>query len=161
MKTRTDIIELFKESREWRAFFRSCCEASALRLRSQVWQFRDELVDRGNHFSKEELKDVLFDLAGRHFPDSPAADFPEWAFLVCGDALSRIQEHFSGLSEKEKEASDLPGTEDVDDRMEAACRAEDRAAFRAAVREYERVTLEALERAQRAAGEASGSKGAA
>ena len=45
MKARTTLLELFKVSQEWRAFFRSCCETSALRLRSQVWQFRNELKD--------------------------------------------------------------------------------------------------------------------
>jgi hypothetical protein len=29
---------------EWRAFFRlCCCERSAVSMRSQAWQFRDEL----------------------------------------------------------------------------------------------------------------------
>ena len=50
MKARTALLELFKESQEWRTFFRSCCEISAMRLRSQAWQFRDELKDRGNRF---------------------------------------------------------------------------------------------------------------
>ncbi len=53
MKARTALLELFKESSEWRAFFRSCCEISASRLRSQGWQFRDELKDRGKQFQAE------------------------------------------------------------------------------------------------------------
>ena len=36
MKVRTALLELFKESREGRAFFRSCCEYSAFRLRAQT-----------------------------------------------------------------------------------------------------------------------------
>src|SRR5215210_3775380 len=133
MKTRTAIIELFKESREYRDFFRSCCETSALRLRTQVWQFREELADHDHHVSKENLEYVLFDLAQRHFSHSPAADFSEWATLAYQDALSRIQQHFTNLSEEEKETLDLSCLEDADERMEAACRAEDWAAFREAV----------------------------
>ena len=48
MKARTALLELFKESHEWRSFFRSCCESDALRLRSQAWQFCNELKDRGH-----------------------------------------------------------------------------------------------------------------
>jgi hypothetical protein len=159
MKARTTAIEVFKESREWRDFFRSCCEASAFRLRSQVWQFRDELVVRGHLLSKDELEDILFDLARRHFPDSPAADFSEWASLLYRDALARLQEHFSGLSEEE--ALDLSDTAEAGHRMEVACGAEDRVAFREAVREYERATLEAFGKVQGDAGKPSSSKGAA
>ena len=36
MKARTALLELFKESGEWRTFFRSCCETSASRLRSRA-----------------------------------------------------------------------------------------------------------------------------
>jgi hypothetical protein len=161
MKARTSLIELFKESREWRDFFRSCCQTSTLRLRSQVWQFRDELVNQGHHISKEDLEDALFDLAGRHFPDSSAADFGEWSALVYKDALARLQEHHTALSEEEKEAVDLSDTEEADEQMEATGGAEDRVAFREAVREYERATLEALETARADAGEASSGKGAA
>jgi integrase len=35
MRARTALLELFRESSEWRAFFRSCCETSSLRLRSR------------------------------------------------------------------------------------------------------------------------------
>jgi hypothetical protein len=49
MKARTAIIELLKESREWRDFFRSCYETSTLCLRSQVWKLADELADQGHH----------------------------------------------------------------------------------------------------------------
>jgi hypothetical protein len=63
MKARTALLELFKESWEWRAFFRSCCETSASRLRSQAWQFRDALKDRGHGFLIEEVEDSLLGLA--------------------------------------------------------------------------------------------------
>jgi hypothetical protein len=146
MKSRTVIIELLKERREWQDSFRSCCETSVLRLRPQLWQFRDELADQDHRVSREELEDVLFDLAQRHFSDSPAADFSVWASLVYGDALTCLQEHFSGLSGVEKEALDLSDTEDADERMEAPCWAEDRAAFREAVHEYEGAGPEAFHR---------------
>jgi hypothetical protein len=48
MKARTALLELFKDSSMWRAFFRSCCETSAFRLGSRAWQFREEVNDRGN-----------------------------------------------------------------------------------------------------------------
>jgi hypothetical protein len=162
MKARTALVELFKESQQWRAFFRSCCEASAFRLRYQVWQFREKLLEQGHHIDREDREDALFDLACRHFADSPATDLSEWATLVYGEALTHLQEHFSGLSEEEKETLDLSTTEEADDKMEVACRVEDRAAFREAVREYERATQEAaLGRVQGEADEASSSKGAA
>ena len=50
MKARTALLELFKESEQCRTFFRSCCEASAFRLRAQAWQFHDELKDGGNQY---------------------------------------------------------------------------------------------------------------
>jgi hypothetical protein len=161
MKARTAIIELFKENREWRDFFRACCETSALRLRSQVWQFREELSDRGHHLDREDLEDALFDLAQRHFPDAPAADFSEWSALVYKDVLACLQEHYTGLSGEEKESIDLSATEAADEQLAVAGGAEDRAAFREAVREYERATLEAFETVREDAGEASCDKGAA
>jgi hypothetical protein len=45
MKACTALLELFKVPYEWRAFFRLCCERSAVSMRSQAWQFRDELKD--------------------------------------------------------------------------------------------------------------------
>jgi hypothetical protein len=71
MKARTALLELFKKSGEWRAFFRSCCETSALRLRSQAWQFRDELKNRGNQFHADEVEDALLGLARDLLPNTP------------------------------------------------------------------------------------------
>ena len=68
MKARTALLELFKESSEWRAFFRSCCETSAFRLRSQTWQFRNELKDRGMSFQAEEVEGSLLGLARELLP---------------------------------------------------------------------------------------------
>src|SRR5215211_3900436 len=63
MKARTALLELFKDSSGWRAFFRSCCEISAFRLRSQAWQYRDELADRGHKVQADEVEDSLLELA--------------------------------------------------------------------------------------------------
>ena len=63
MKARTALLELFKDSSEWRAFFRSCCGSSALRLRSQVWQFRENLKERGHKVQADEVEDSLLELA--------------------------------------------------------------------------------------------------
>jgi hypothetical protein len=63
MKARTALLELFKESSEWRAYFRSYCETSAFRQRSQAWQFRGELEDLDNQFQTEEVEDALLGLA--------------------------------------------------------------------------------------------------
>jgi hypothetical protein len=161
MKTRTAIIGLLQESREWRDFFRACCETSTLRLRSQVWQFREELSDRGYPLDQEDLEDALFDLAQHHFPNTPAADFSEWSALVYKDVLARLQEDNTGLSEEEKELVDLAATGDADGQMESACSAEDRSAFREAIKEYEQIISEALVRARGDADEASSGKGAA
>src|SRR5918995_6194725 len=99
MKARTALLELFKESREWRAFFRSCCETSALRLRSQAWQFRDELKDRGKQFQAEEVEDAVLGLARELLPDTPAARWEaEWANDLCKDALARLAERYAELS---------------------------------------------------------------
>jgi hypothetical protein len=73
MKVRTALLELFKESSEWRTFFRSSCEHSALRLRSQTPQFRNELKERGCGFLTEEVEDALLALARELLPDTPAA----------------------------------------------------------------------------------------
>jgi hypothetical protein len=73
MKARTALLELFRESSGWRAFIRSCCEISPSRLRSQAWQFCDELADRGHKLRAEEVEDSLLGLARELLPGSPAA----------------------------------------------------------------------------------------
>ncbi len=90
MKARTALLELFKESSGWRSFFRSCCETSALRLRSQAWQFRDELAAQGHKLQAEEVEDSLLGLARELLPDTPAAQWDAgWAHNLCKDALAR------------------------------------------------------------------------
>ena len=83
MKARTALLELFKESSEWRAFFRSCCETSAFRLRSQAWQFCDELNDRGHKLQADEVEDSLLGLARELLPDTPAAQWDASGHMTC------------------------------------------------------------------------------
>jgi hypothetical protein len=147
VKTRTALLELFKESREWRAFFRSCCEISAFRLRSQSWQFRDELNDRGNQFQTDEVEDTLLGLAHELLPDTPAAQWDaEWAHELCKDALARLAERYVELSATEKEAVNLSAQEAWDEQMCAAGLANDPAAFRVALMGWEQAGLEIIER---------------
>ena len=103
------IADLLRESAEWRDFFRGCCEAGALRLRSQAWQFRDELRDRGRgDLALVAVEDALLAIARKVLPDTPAAEWdPEWAAELCADALARISERFASISAAERDALDL------------------------------------------------------
>jgi hypothetical protein len=147
MKARTALLKLFKESGEWRAFFRSCCEASALRLRSQTWQFRDELKDRGNRFEADEVEDALLGLTRELLPDTPAAQWDaEWAHELCKDALARLAKAYLSLSAKEKDALDLSAHDVWDERMCAAAQDNDPVAFRAALQCWKQAGLETIKR---------------
>jgi hypothetical protein len=147
MKARTALLELLKESSEWRAFFRSCCEISASRLRSQAWQFRDELKDRGNQFQADEVEDALLGLAQELLSESSAAKWDaEWAYQLCKGSLARLAERHVELSGAEKEALDLSGLNAWDERMHSAGVKNDPAAFRAALKGWEQAGLEAMER---------------
>jgi hypothetical protein len=146
MKARTALLELFKDSSEWRAFFRSCCGTSAFRLRSQAWQFCEELNDLGHKLQAEEVEDSLLGLARELLPDTPAAQWDaEWAHDLCRDALSRLAEHHCRLSGAEKDILDLSCQYSWDERMHDAGLANDPAAFRAALKSWERAGLEAME----------------
>ena len=104
MKSRTALLELLKDSSEWRAFFRSCCEISAFRLRAQAWQFRDELNDRGNQLQTDEVEDSLLGLATELLPDTPAAQWDaEWAHSICKDALAHLSKRYAEFSTAEKD----------------------------------------------------------
>jgi hypothetical protein len=147
MKARTALLGLFKDSSGWRAFFRSCCETSALRLRSQVWQFRDELNDRGNQIQTVEVEGALLGLAGELLPDTPAAQWDaEWAHDLCKDALAHLAKRYAEFSDAEKENLDLSCQHSWDERMHAAGLANDPLAYRAALDGWTRAGLEAMER---------------
>jgi hypothetical protein len=147
MKARTALLELLKESSEWRSFFRSCCETSAFRLRSQTWQFREELKERGHGFLTEEMEDSLLGLARELLPDTPAAQWDaQWAHELCKDALARLAKRFSEFSTAEREVLDLSVQEVWDERMHEAGLANDPVAFRVALDGWTRAGLEAMER---------------
>jgi len=146
MKARTAMLELFKESSRWRAFFRSCCETSAFRLRSQAWQFCEELNDRSHNLRAEEVEGSLLGLARDLLPHTPAAQWDaEWAHDLCNDALARLSERYAELSTTDKEAVDLSGQGMWDERMHAAGLANDPIAFRVALEGWTRAGLEAME----------------
>src|SRR5919107_3079789 len=131
MKARTALLELFKDSSGWRAFFRSCCETSPSRLRSQAWQFREELKDRGNQIQTDEVEDSLLGLARELLPDTPAAQWDaEWAHDLCRDALAHLARAYAGLSTEEKDALDFSAQDAWDQRMHEAGLANDPFAFR-------------------------------
>jgi hypothetical protein len=146
MKARTALLELFKGSHEWRSFFRSCCEISALRLRSQAWQFCEELNDRGHKLQADQVEDSLLGLAKELLPDTPAAQWDaEWAHNLCKDALARLSERYTELSTAEKEAVDLSGQGVWNERIYAAELANDPVAFRVALDGWTRAGLEAMD----------------
>jgi hypothetical protein len=108
VKAATALLELFKDEREWRQVFRSCCERSTRRLCTQVWQFRNELEERGHPFSTEEVEDALLGLARHLLPESTAAEWDgDWAHELCKDALARLAEHYAGLTAAQKDTLDL------------------------------------------------------
>ena len=149
MKARTALLELFKESGGWRAFFRSCCERSAFKLRSQAWQFHDELKERGNQFQADEVEDALLGLARELLPETQAAQWDtEWAHELCKDALACLAKRYAELSTAETEAIDLSTLDAWHERMNVASLANDPATFRAALRGWEQAGLEAMKYVQ-------------
>jgi hypothetical protein len=146
MKARTALLKLFKDSSGWRAFFRSCCETSALRLRSQAWQFCDELKGRGHKIQADEVEGSLLGLARELLPNTPAAQWDaEWAHNLCRNALGRLAECYAEFSTADKEELDLSVQEVWDERMHEAGLANDPVAFRVALEGWTRAGLEAIE----------------
>ncbi len=146
---RVAVVDLFRGEREWRVFFRKCCEHSAFRLRSQAWQVRDELAERGKRFKLEEVEDVLLALAREKLPNEPAARWDaEWASRLCREALARLGERFTELTEDERKGLDLSGQELHESAMSAAGEGNDPAAFRRALAGWERAGLDAFDSAR-------------
>jgi hypothetical protein len=71
-----------------------------------------------------------------------------WASELCTAALDRVNANYTQLSEKERASVDLSGEDQCIDRIDAAARANNPTAFRTAVKEWERVLLEAMEEAR-------------
>jgi len=146
MKTRTALLKLFKDSSGWRSFFRSCCETSAFRLRSQVWQLRNELKDRDDALQADEVEDALLGLARELLPDTPAAQWDtKWAHELCKDALAHLAKRYAEFSNAEKEVLDLSVQEVWDERMHGAGLANDPVAFQVALDGWTRAGLQAME----------------
>jgi hypothetical protein len=144
---RAALLRLFAKDREWQSFFRSCCEMSTYRLIAQAWQLCDELKNRGHTYPAEEVEDALLGLTRELLPESAAAQWDaEWAHDLCMDALSRLAKHYAVLSAEEKDALDLSGQAVLEERMTAAGLDNDPAAFRAALKGWEREGLEAMNR---------------
>ena len=150
MSARKAIADLLRDSLEYRRFFKKCCETSAFRLRSQAWQFGDELLDQGERFSLEDLEDALLTIARKVLPDSPAAKWDgEWAAGLTRDALRRLNERQAELSTGELAAVDTSPEAEWIERMNTAAKANNPPAFRVALKGWERAGLEALEAARR------------
>jgi hypothetical protein len=147
------IAELLKASPEWRAFFRGCCEAGALRLRSQARQFRDELRGRGHEeLALADVEDALLQVARKVLPKTPAAEWdPEWAAELCSDALSCLAEHYASSSAAERSGLDLSSGDGWQNEMHRAALANEPAAFREALAGWEASILAAMQSARRGA----------
>jgi hypothetical protein len=99
MRDRSVLVGLMRSSEEWRGFFKRCTETSPLRLRSQAWQWRDELHARGHDLDLEDVEDALCDLAGELLPDSPGAAWDEeHAAKLAAEALRWLAEWFPECS---------------------------------------------------------------
>lgn len=145
------VAVLLRDEQEWRRFFKQCCRSSGYRLAGQAWQFRDELADRGKRFRRDEVEDALLVLARQLLPNTQAAAWDaEWADKLHKDAIARLGEHYAGLTPSEKSALDLAGEGSWIDRMEEAGHANDPAAFRAALKGWEREVLVAIEKLSQA-----------
>jgi hypothetical protein len=141
------LADLLRESPEYRRLFKRCCETSTERLCAQAWQFRADLRDRGQWVEVEDLEDALLTLARKVLPDMPAAQWdPEWAHELCKGALAHAAALYGEHSPEEQEAADLAGAEAAwVDKANAAAEVNDPAAFRAAVKGWERALVEELE----------------
>jgi hypothetical protein len=150
------IAELLKASPEWRSYFRGCCEAGALRLRSQARQFRDELRERdptdAEAFALADVEDALLAIARKVLPKTPGAHWDEeYAAELCADALSRLEEHCAALSASERDTLEISAGEKYQERMHLAALANDPVAFREALAGWEASILAAMQSARRGA----------
>jgi hypothetical protein len=128
MKARPTLVGLMRSSEEWRGFFKRCTETSPFRLRSQAWQWRDELHARGHDLDLEDVEDALCDLAGELLPDSPGAAWDEeHAAKLAADALRWLAEWYP-------ECSGAPALVAPTEAADAAAVAGERVRYREALR---------------------------
>jgi hypothetical protein len=151
VKATAAITDLLKTDPEWRAFYRSSCEAGALRLRATARRFRAELRGRDHEdLALVDVEDALLAISRKVLPKTLAAQWDqEWAAELCADALARISERFASISAAERDALDLSSGEAWQERMHRAGLADEPAAFRKALAGWERATIEAIEAASR------------
>jgi len=145
---RAAVVSLLKAEREWRRVFRVSCETGALRLWTVAYQLRDELQTRGEWFSREEIAGVLFTLAREKLSESPGAHWDaRWTSGLCREALVRLSEAYSTLSEYERARLDLSGQDEWHEKMNRAGEEDSPAAFLEALAGWERAGHEAFSRA--------------
>ena len=96
------------------------------------------------------------DLAKKTIEESSSAKWdPEWAHELCKKALAPAAALYTQLSREEQDAADLESAEaEWVDRCNAAAKANDPAAFRVAVKGWERALVETLEAARMGRGTA-------
>jgi hypothetical protein len=74
VKATAAITDLLKTDPEWRAFYRSSCEAGALRLRATARRFRAELRGRGHEdLALVDVEDAILAISRKVLPKTPAA----------------------------------------------------------------------------------------
>lgn len=145
MKARSALAELMRGSEEWRGFFKRCTETSPRCLRSQAWQWRDELHARGQDVALEDVEDALCDLAGELLPDSPGAAWDEeHVAKLAADALNWLAEWFP-------ECTGTPALNGPTEAADAAAAAGKRARYREALRSLCRAGRNEALRIRRAA----------
>ena len=94
-------------------------------------------------------------LAKKTIEETPPATWDAtWASELCTAALDRANASYAGLSDEERAAVDFSGEVEWIERMNAAARANDPAAFRTAVKGWERVLVGAVEEARTRQGHA-------
>jgi hypothetical protein len=153
VRTKTALVELLKDSRDLRVFLKIVARRVLRGSESSPGSLGTSWR-RGYVVNLREVQDSVFEIARDLFSESPGADFVAWAGLLCGDALARLQERCASLSPEEKDAMDLSGAWRQNDAVEEACRNADLPAFRAALKDYEREALEAIERVREESGAA-------
>ena len=153
MRAAAALADLLRESAEWRSYFQGCCEAGALRLRSQARQFLDELRGRGHEdLALVDVEDALLQVARKVLPKTPGAQWDEeYAAELCADALSRLEEHCAAICASERDALEISAGEKYQERMYLAALANDPAAFREALAGWEASILAAMQSARRGA----------
>ncbi len=150
VKPEAAIVDLLRADADYRQFFKACCEAGALRLRRQAWQFRDELFKRGTPMHRDEVEDGLLVLARKVLPKTPAASWEApWADELFKDARQRIRRRYAELSTDEIDALDLSAQDPHMEVIYTAAADNDPAAYRTACKGWERAGLEALETERR------------